>query len=123
MTTEQDFVDAFVDKAKRDRWAGGLTDVRLRRKLLQRLWNSGSDWEASRVTPLPLTGKRPEQIESITKELRRRGAGDSVQILATGDDLDGRTMALVEAVDHFSDDGGAGPNLRRRARAPLSGEW
>jgi hypothetical protein len=107
MTAEQEFVAAFVDKAKRDRWAAGLADARLRRKLLQRLWNSGGDWETNRVTPLRLTRKRPEQIESILKELRRRGAGDSVQILATGDDLDGQRVPLGEAVDHFSDDGGA----------------
>ena len=115
MTVESEFVAAVVNKAKRDRWAAGLADVRLRPKLLERLWNSGSDWDAPWLIPLQLTGKRPEQLAAIVGELRRRGAGDNAHALATSDDLGGRTMSLDEAVDHFSDDGGAvlicGPNL------------
>jgi hypothetical protein len=115
MSVESEFVAAFVNKAKRDRWTAGLADARLRPKLLARLWNSGGDWDARRLTPLRLTGKRSEQTAAIVGELRRRGAGDNVHVLATNDDLDGRMMSLDEAVDHFSDDGGAvllcGPHL------------
>lgn len=115
MTAEEAFVAAFVDKTKRDRWSAGLADSRVRPKLLQRLWNSGSDWDSRHVTPLRLTGKRPEHITSLVAELRQRGAGDSVHVLATDDQLDGRTLSLDQAVDEFSDDGGAvlicGPSL------------
>ncbi|MBV9098155.1 MAG: hypothetical protein JO079_08855 [Frankiaceae bacterium] len=114
-TIEEAFVAVFVAKAKRERWATGLVDSRLRRKLLERLWNAGSDWDSRHVTTLRLTGKRPEQITSLIGELRRRGAGDAVHVLSTDEHLDGQTMSLNQAVDEISDDGGAvlicGPNL------------
>jgi hypothetical protein len=112
---EETFVAAFVDKPTRERWTAGLADPRLRRKLLERLWNAGSDWDARHVTPLQLTGKRPDQITSVLGELRGRGAGDTCHVLAADDEMDGQSLTLHQAVQAFSDDGGAvlicGPNL------------
>src|SRR4051812_13507476 len=107
MTVESEFVLAFVDAAKRDRWTAGLANARLRPKLLERLWNSGSDWDTRWITPLRLTGKRPQQTASIVDQLRKRGAGKEVHVLAADGDLDGQTIPLGEAVDQLSDDGGA----------------
>lgn len=103
---EPDFVTAFVAKPHRERWTSGLADPRLRVKLLERLWHR-DDWDERFAMRLHCSGKRPEWLRQVVQELKDRGAPDTAYVLAVDADLDGTVMPLVEAVDRFSDNGGA----------------
>jgi hypothetical protein len=89
------FVNTFIVRAKRERYAMFVKSGRRRRTFLDALYHFG-DFDPRFL--VPVTGGIDSR-GSLLADLRRRGAGNNCHIISAHRDLDGATLSLEEAVD------------------------
>ena len=106
MSVEVLTVESFVAPNRRQRWLDGLADVRRRAKVLSQL-SHGGDFLDEYVHPLHLSGKRDEQVRALYQMLVERGAPRQCHVLALDEELDGRVLPLLDAIEASIDFGGA----------------
>jgi hypothetical protein len=92
---EAAFVRAFILPERQDRWLSGLASAKHREKMLHRLADA-RDLRADRMTPLePALASG----EALWKHLARLGAPGSCHVISEIEDLDGRDLPAVEALE------------------------
>lgn len=57
--------------------------------------------------PLRLSGMRDEQVRALLVTLDQKGAPMDCHVLSQDDEVDGRVLPLLEAIERSIDDGGA----------------
>ena len=92
---EEDFIQTFIVKDKRERYRQMMAGPKSRRKILQRLYHT-LDTVPERTAMIAGGDHFPETVEAM---LRRRGAGATCYLIAPDPELDQREMPLREAVD------------------------
>jgi hypothetical protein len=65
------------------------------------------DFRANLGTAVELTGRREEQLHKLLRLLRERGAPELCHVVAQDDEVDGRNLRLLDAVEACIDDGAA----------------
>jgi hypothetical protein len=93
---ELGFVNTFIVRAKRERYAMFVSSPRRRRTFLQALY-SFSDFDPRFIVPDSGTN------DWLVAELRRRGAGTDCYVISADPELDGTTMPLEQAVADIVD--------------------
>ena len=96
MTHEAAIVGAFIRPDRRRRWLELLDSQRGRDKLRCHLAHCEDDLDPRFVHRIPDDGQKKEQILALPRE---RDAGTMCYALSESDDLDGRELPLVEALD------------------------
>lgn len=91
---ERQALATFVIASKRERFIGLLSDEKRRRKLIQALYHFRNFDPRFRVE-LPPRSHHPEAIRAA---LTARGAGPICYVLSTRRELDGRELALADAL-------------------------
>jgi hypothetical protein len=91
---ELDFVNTFVVRPKRARYAGFVVSPSLRPKFLAAL-HGGSDFDPRLKVRLP---RSQDSSRGYLSELRGRGAGPNGYVLSTSSEIDGRTLPIDDAV-------------------------
>lgn len=91
---EREFVDAFIEPRRRERYLLHLASAKNRRKALDRL-NHQLDLRAGVASELPAS-LTPAML---TAELRRRGAPDACHVIADASDQDGQELALKDGAE------------------------
>jgi hypothetical protein len=84
-------VETFVVRAKRERYSGFLRSPKLRPKFLRELYHF-RDFDPATMIEFGSVGRL------LLGELQRRGATGDCYLISIDADLDGRTMALPEAL-------------------------
>lgn len=75
-----------------------LSDPKNRWKVLN-TWNHNADFDWQKARELTI---RHQAQESIVKFLRSKGAGRNAYVFGDETELDGQTVELSEALDHFA---------------------
>ena len=94
MNDEEALIRSFVVATKQERYIGFLANPKRRGKATAALLHFG-DLDPRWVVPLPAGKQAAEEIEAA---LRSRGAGDTCHVISYGEEIDGRQMALAEAL-------------------------
>ena len=92
---EEAFVDAFVVRAKRDRFKGLLAHPKRRAKFLDAL-NHSRDFDLAYAELVP-SDRRHDR--AVVEMLLRRGARDVCHVIADSTELDGQDLPLGDAVE------------------------
>ena len=91
---ETAFIRAFIIPTKRERFVELLGRPKRRRDVLRTLYHFG-DLDPRFINRIPAAEDSAEGIEAL---LRSKGAPDLCYAISTASDLDGRTVALREAL-------------------------
>jgi len=91
MSVEEDFVNTFVAKEKRERYLEALGSPKKRKKLLDQL-NHKHDFHDRRVSLIA-------DDRSVEELLSAKRAPNSCYVLADGHKFDGKTILLKEALE------------------------
>ncbi|MBV9926061.1 MAG: hypothetical protein JOZ96_13670 [Acidobacteria bacterium] len=93
---EAAFVNAFVWKNKRERALFELDSAAKRWRFLNRICHDYVGvFDERFMQPFPDLGHNPE---GVVGHLRQLGAGKTCQVISSNDDVDGKHVALEEAV-------------------------
>lgn len=90
---EEKTVASFIVKEKRDRYKFLLDNPKKRAVGLDRL-NHCADFDPKWISWLPSNA-------AVSDLLRKEGSPERVYVISASDDLDGRTMSLVEAIEEI----------------------
>jgi hypothetical protein len=91
---EEATVRAFVRRERVDRYVALLRTRTSRQKLVASLYEF--DLDGRYVWPIPESDQTPERVYEL---LRQRGAPEDCYVMSEDRDLDGRWVALQEALD------------------------
>ena len=93
---EESFVNTFVQKQRRERALFELGSESKRVRFLDRLCHTYAGvFDARYLRPLPELGHDPEVL---IKRLRKLGAGSTCHVISFNEDIDGRELALEDAI-------------------------
>ncbi|MGO9212217.1 MAG: hypothetical protein ACLPXM_20855 [Terriglobales bacterium] len=100
---EQAFVEAFVQKSRRERALLCLADPKRRRKLTDRFAHHGTDILAPEcLRSIVPSQQHPKNIYSL---LRGLGAPEDCHVISENSDLDGKEMGLLPALEEVVGNG------------------
>jgi hypothetical protein len=94
MNEEEALIRAFIVPSKRDRVVDLLSNPKRRKKFTSSLAHFG-DLDPRWVVRIPPSEHFPARLERL---LRARGAGDSCYVVSEDSELDGRRLALADAL-------------------------
>ena len=93
---EQAFVEAFVQKARRERALLCLGDPKKRLKFTERFAHHGGDiLIPEHLRSIAPSQQHPKDLYSL---LRNLGAPETCHVISEGKDLDGKEMGLLDAL-------------------------
>ena len=97
---EKKFISSFLLKEKQDRYVYLLSNIDSGRRSegLNRL-NHCHDLNENYVTWLNARSHLPQTNNGIAEYLQRKGSPNKVYVIGGSDAVDGKTMALAEAID------------------------
>jgi hypothetical protein len=97
VSTEADFLSAFIIKHRRERYLGYLGSKKRRAKL-QKAWPHFGDFDPRYIVQMQSHLHFPA---SIADELRRRGAGKLCYVMSEDSSLDGQILELDRALERI----------------------